>query len=207
MIVSPTSGARACHLATISLRAKSVQTECRQGASLSAQALCSDSKNQKVSRPVELGQLALPGGERSPLNAEKAPELSPSRRPHTPYNPRTRENSYARGGRRQNRQNLQKGLLEVLEALASGKSSRILIGETSVHAIANRAQRRARMPIWSAELRNVPTISGLGPNSCLALKIGDGAFLGSAEKRQKAPFAERTISLPRADRFRSDSRP
>jgi hypothetical protein len=146
--ITLTSGARACHLTTISLRAKSVQTEYRQGASLSAPALCSDSINQRISRPVELGQLALPGGGRSPFNAEKAPELSPSRRPRNPYNPRTRENSYARGGRRQNRQNLQKGLLEVLEALASGKSSRILIGETSVHAVANRAQRRARMPIW-----------------------------------------------------------
>jgi hypothetical protein len=127
-----------------------------------------------------------------------------------PYNTYKRagwHNRHPCGESPQNLQNLQKGLLEVLEALASGKSSRILIGETSVHAIANRAQRRARMPIWSAELRNVPTISGLGPNSCLALKIGDGAFRRSAKKRQKAPFAEGTISLPRADRFRSDSRP
>ena len=36
---------------------------------------------------------------------------------------------------------------KVLEALASGKSSRILIGATSVHGVANRAQRRDRMPM------------------------------------------------------------
>jgi hypothetical protein len=110
---------------------------------VSAPALCSDSINQKISRPVELGQLALPEGERSRLDAKKALEFSPSQRPHNPYNPRMRENSYARRGRLQNLQNRRKGVLEVLEALASGKSSRILNGATSVRGVANRAQRRA----------------------------------------------------------------